>query len=119
MVEYKINLDAVFQALSDGTRRNILERIAKKEMSIGGLAKHYDLTFAAISKHIISLQNADLIIKTRKGKQQFVEIHPKAFMKADDYLSYYKKLWNERLDNLELYLAEEKNGKKNSNRKSN
>ncbi|HYD03777.1 MAG TPA: metalloregulator ArsR/SmtB family transcription factor [Alphaproteobacteria bacterium] len=118
MVEYKIDLDAVFGALSDKTRRDILERVAKKEKSIGELAKHYNLTFAAISKHIISLEKANLVTKTRKGKQQFIKLSPKAFLKAEDYLQYYKRIWNERLDSLELYLAEEKNGKKNRNRKN-
>lgn len=106
MVELSLNpLDAIFGSLADPTRRDILKRVAKKEMSISAIAKHYKLTFAAISKHLKVLEHAKLIIKRRKGKEQIVQLSPAAIQDAADYLKEYEKLWNNRLDALERYLA--------------
>jgi len=102
-----ISLDAIFQSLADPTRRDILRRVArnKKEMSISDVAKPYTLSFAAIAKHLSVLEKARLIIKKRKGKEQMVQLSPAAFREASRYLSAYEKLWNDRLDSLEKYLA--------------
>lgn len=104
MVEHVLNLDSVFGALADPTRRDILKRIGKAQLSISEIAKFYDLTFAAISKHLKVLENARLILKHRKGKQQIVELSPVALRDAASYLQEYEKLWNNRLDSLEEYL---------------
>lgn len=106
MVELSLNpLDAIFGSLADPTRRDILVRVAKKEMSIGAIAEHYSLTFAAISKHLKVLEQAKLIIKRRKGKEQMVQLAPEAIKDAAAYLQEYEKLWNNRLDRLEHYLS--------------
>jgi DNA-binding transcriptional ArsR family regulator len=106
MVEY--TLDTTFAALSDSTRRDILRRLAGVELSVGEVAKFYDLTFAAISKHLKVLERAKLVIKTRRGKQQMVSISPQAFAGAAEYLEWYRSLWETRLDSLEQYLSESK-----------
>lgn len=100
-----ISLDAIFQSLADPTRRDILRRVAKKEMSISDIAKPYTMSFAAIAKHLSVLANAKLIIKKRKGKEQMIQLSPAAFKDATAYLQQYEKLWNNRLDSLEKYLA--------------
>ncbi len=108
MVELTLNplsLDAIFQSLADPTRRDILRRVSKKEMSIGDIAKPYSMTFAAISKHLNVLEKARLIIKKRKGKEQIVQLSPAAFKDATAYLQQYEKMWNNRLDSLEKYLS--------------
>lgn len=105
MVEHTLQLDAIFGCLADSTRRDILKRVAKKELTISEVAKPYRLTFAAISKHLKILEKAQLIIKRRKGKQQLVHLAPHAFKDANKYLQYYEKLLNARLDSLEEYLA--------------
>lgn len=101
---HPLSLDAIFQSLADPTRRDILRRVAKKEMSIGDIAKPYAMTFAAISKHLNVLEKARLIIKKRKGKEQMVQLSPAAFKDAAAYLQQYEKLWNDRFDSLERYL---------------
>jgi len=107
MVEYTFSLDNTFQALADNTRRDILRRVAEAEMSVGQLAKNYDLTFAAVSKHLKVLERARLIIKRRKGKEMLVSISPQALADASKYLEWYKSLWENRLDSLEIYLNQE------------
>src|SRR5581483_5277805 len=93
------NLDTVFSSLADETRRDMLNRVAKKQLSIGQIAQHYRLTFAAVSKHIQVLEKAKLIIKQRRGKEQMVVINPLAVKGAADYLKHYEAIWNQRLDN--------------------
>ena len=106
MVESNIQLDFVFTALSDSTRRSILERIAKIEMSIGEIAAHYKLTYAAISKHIKVLERADLVAKRRRGKEQVVAIVPSTVNLAQEHIERYTKMWGERLDKLDALLKE-------------
>jgi DNA-binding transcriptional ArsR family regulator len=108
MVEYSFRLDSVFGSLADATRRDILRRVGKKELSVGELAEPYDLTLAAISKHLKVLEKAKLIKKCRRGKQQFVSLSPPAFNEASRYLEQYRKMWEERLGRLEKYLKDNK-----------
>jgi DNA-binding transcriptional ArsR family regulator len=104
MVEYVLSLDSVFSSLADPTRRDILRRISNQELSVGEIAQPYDLTFAAVSKHLKVLEKAKLIIKRRRGKAQIVQLAPQALADADQYLEFYRQFWEERLDSLEDYL---------------
>lgn len=98
-------LDAIFGALADPTRRDILRRGARAELSIGDIAKPYGMSLAAISKHIRVLEKARFVTKRRVGKQYLVTITPAAFEEAAGYLKEYERLWNDRFDRLERYLA--------------
>lgn len=104
MVEYANTLDLVFGSLSDPTRRDILKRVSKKSRSVGEIAKHYNLSFAGIAKHLEVLERAGLVVKTRRGKEQIVALAPKALAQANRYLSGYRQLWEQRLDKLDIYL---------------
>ena len=104
MVEYAYSLDAVFGSLSDPTRRDILARLTHEPLSIGDIAKPYDLTFAAVSKHLKVLEKARLVFKRRQGKEQIVHIMPDALANIDEYLEQYRQLWDKRLDSLDNYL---------------
>jgi DNA-binding transcriptional ArsR family regulator len=112
MVEYSLSLDSIFGSLADPTRRDILRRVSKKEQTIGEIAKHYDLTFAAVAKHLAVLEKAGLITKRRRGKEQVVNISPNALFEADAYLQNYQKIWEERVNRLEQLINKEK--KKNA-----
>ncbi len=107
MVEYILDLDTVFGSLADPTRRDILQRLREAELTIGEIASHYDLTFAAISKHLKVLGKAKLIIKQRRGKEQVVRISPQTLAYADSYLEQYRQLWEVRFDALESLLESE------------
>lgn len=101
---HPLSLDAIFRSLADPTRRDILRRVSKKEMSIGDIAKPYKMSLAAISKHLKILESAKLILKRRQGKEQIVQLSPIAFKEAATYIAQYEKMWNDRFDRLEKYL---------------
>jgi DNA-binding transcriptional ArsR family regulator len=109
MVEYTSTLDDIFSSLADPTRRDILRRLRPGEQTVGELASHYDLTFAAISKHLQVLERAKLVRKRRQGREQRVELSPKSLGKADKYLEQYRVLWEGRLDSLGELLKNTKN----------
>lgn len=104
MVEQSVNLDTLFQALADQTRRDILKRVSKAELSISKLAEPYKMSFAAIAKHVSVLEAAKLITKRREGKQQIVAIVPKTMTVAATHLEQYEKMWTARFDALETVL---------------
>jgi DNA-binding transcriptional ArsR family regulator len=106
MVEYTLSLDSIFSSLADPTRRDILRRLITQELSISELAKPYDITFAAVSKHLKVLERAQLIIKKRRGKEQMVQVSPLALKDEADYLESYRLLWDERFQSLDKLLKE-------------
>ena len=104
MVEYTLSLDSMFGSLADPTRRDILHRVSRAELSVSEIARPYDLSLAAVSKHLGILERARLIIKRRVGRQQFVQAAPAAIKGAAEYLLTFEQLWTERFDVLESYL---------------
>lgn len=106
MVESKDVLDQLFAALADSTRRDILARVAKASMSVGEIAEHYGMTFAAISKHIKVLERAKMVEKHRRGKAQVVTIIPAALDIAQEHIARYARMWGDRFDQLDEILRE-------------
>ena len=102
MVEY--TLDNIFYSLSDPIRRDILQRVSQIEHSVGELVARYDVSFAAISKHLKVLEEARLIVKRKEGRKQMVRIAPDALRSADDYLEQYRETWQGRHDKLQTLL---------------
>ncbi|HET9850028.1 MAG TPA: metalloregulator ArsR/SmtB family transcription factor [Candidatus Saccharimonadales bacterium] len=102
-----IELDNVFGALADPTRRDILRRVARSQLFVGQIAKDYNLTFAAVSKHLMVLEKARLIVKSKVGRRQFVRAHPGGLKAAEDYLENYRRMWENRFDRLDKLLKEE------------
>jgi DNA-binding transcriptional ArsR family regulator len=110
MVEYRTasSLDHIFQSLADPTRRDMLRRLGPGMQTVGELAVRYELTFAAVSKHLQVLERAKLVRKRRRGREQQVELSPKGLEKADKYLEQYRKLWEGKLDRLESFIKNTK-----------
>lgn len=104
MVEQNIYLDGLFGSLADPIRRDILRRLINAQYSIRQIAEKYDVSFAAVAKHINVLEKAKLVIKERKGKEQIVRIAPQALEDASKYLAQYEALWNHRFDKLDQVL---------------
>jgi DNA-binding transcriptional ArsR family regulator len=104
MVEYSSTLDVVFHSLADSTRRDILKRVSKEELSISTLAKPYNLSFAAVAKHVAVLEGAKLIRKKKVGKEQIVSVVPETFSAASACLAQYEKIWNARFAALDTLL---------------
>jgi len=107
MVEQAMNLDTIFASLADPTRRDILARVARAELSVGELVEKYDVSFAAISKHLNVLERAKLITKRREGKKQMVTLAPDALRSADEYLEQYKQMWEQKFNKLDALLKED------------
>jgi DNA-binding transcriptional ArsR family regulator len=114
-------LSATFSALADPTRRAILARLSLGETSVSELAKPFDISGPAISKHLKVLERAGLITRGREAQWRPCRLEPQALKGVDDWLERYRALWEERLDRLEDYLrelqasqkTEKKRGRKN------
>jgi len=108
MVKSNDALSGVYFALSDPTRRQILEHVSMVEMSVSEIVDKFKLSFAAISKHVSVLEQANLITKQRRGKEKIITFLPDTLTAAQLDIGQYKALWNSRLDKLEIVLKEEK-----------
>lgn len=97
-------LSATFSALADPTRRAIIARLAMGETTVSDLAKPFDMSGPAISKHLKVLENAGLITRGRDAQWRPCRIEPKALKTVDDWLERYRQFWEQRLDRLEDYL---------------
>ena len=107
MVRYGMDpLSATFSALADPTRRAILARLALGETGVTELAKPFDMSLPAISKHLKVLERAGLIARGREAQWRPARIAPKALKSVDEWLEGYRRFWEERLDRLEEYLRE-------------
>ena len=106
MVESNAYLDSLFGSLADPIRRDILRSLMNAQFTVGQIAEAYDVSLAAIAKHINVLARAKLVHKHRRGKEQVVSIQPEAIRDASRYLAQYEALWNDRLDTLETLLKE-------------
>ena|SRR5947209_2804614 len=98
-------LSATFHALSDPTRRAILARLALGEVSVGELAEPFEMSLPAVSKHLKVLEHAGLISRSRDAQYRPCKLEPQALQSVDAWLEDYRRLWEQRLDRLEIYLA--------------
>ena len=103
-----IQLDLIFHALSDGTRRSILRGITKKQKTVGEIAKPFDMSLAAVSKHLKVLEKAKLIERKKEGSFQIVSLNAETLKTAEQWISYYQQFWSSRLDALQDLLEEKK-----------
>ena len=109
-----LRLDSIFHALSDSTRRSILQDVAAESKTVGQIAKPYAISLAAVSKHLKVLESAELIARERRGNFQIVRLNPKPLRSAEQWLTFYDKFWNEQLDALQIHLEGENNGDNNN-----
>ena len=100
-------LDAVFQALSDPTRRAMLHALTEGERSIGELAAPHRMSFAGASKHVKVLENAGLVRRTVRGRNHMLRLSPEPLGDANDWLRFFRRFWGQRLGALEQMLREE------------
>jgi DNA-binding transcriptional ArsR family regulator len=108
MVELQTpQLDAVFHALGDATRRKMLRDLAEGERTVSQLAEPFAMSLAAASKHIKALENAGLIRREVRGRTHLCRLAPGPLASAHEWLGFYERFWTERLDGLERLLREE------------
>ena len=93
-------LDTTFSALSDPTRRGILEFLAEGDLSVGELVEEFSITQSAVSRHLQVLEHAGLVTRRREGQRRLCRLQTEPLREATDWIALYQKLWDERLDRL-------------------
>src|SRR5262245_50096779 len=107
MVElHPAQLDAIFHALGDATRRRMLRELAGGERTVGQLAEPFAISFQAASKHVKALEHAGLIRREVRGRTHLCRLDPGPLASAHQWLSFYERFWTEHLDVLERILRE-------------
>lgn len=99
-------MDAVFHALAHEARREMLERLAERDLTVGELAKPLTMSLAAASKHVKVLERAGLVRRTVQGRRHVCRLEPGPLAPASAWLRFYEQFWNERLDALQALMAE-------------
>jgi DNA-binding transcriptional ArsR family regulator len=108
MVElHPLQLDSVFHALGDATRRHMLRELAGGERTVSQLAQPFAISLAAASKHITALEKAGLIRREVRGRIHMCHLEPGPLASADQWLRYYERFWTGRLDALERLLRDD------------
>lgn len=108
MVNYGAGLDTTFAALADPTRRAILASLAKGESSVSELAQPHHMSLPAVMKHLHVLEHAGLVAQKKTGRVRRCSLSFSPLKEASDWLSEYRKFWEDQLASLEKYLEEEK-----------
>ncbi|WP_241483621.1 ArsR/SmtB family transcription factor [Rhodococcoides fascians] len=101
------DLDRLFQAFADTTRRDIVSRLLWNEHSVSSLAAHYSISFAAVQKHVAILERASVVSKEKRGREQIVRIHLVGIERARALLAEYETIWRRRVDRIADILAED------------
>lgn len=99
-------MDRVFHALADATRRDIVRRVIDREYSISDLARLYPMSMTAVQKHVGVLEEAGLVAKQRRGREQRVSGRMDALHEAQRLLDAYERLWRDRIDRMSALLVE-------------
>ena len=107
MVQYTA-LDRTLGAISDPTRRQILDRLGRGPASISELAQPFAMSLTGIKKHVRILEEADLVVTEKVGRTRHCRLGPSRLDDAIDWIGFYRKQWERRLDGLEAYFEERK-----------
>ncbi len=100
------DVDRVFAALADATRRDIVVRVMHAEESVSSLARRYAMSFAAVQKHVAVLERASLVTKRTSGRERLVSGNVEAVRAAAQLLDDYEQIWRGRVDRITALLAE-------------
>jgi DNA-binding transcriptional ArsR family regulator len=99
-------LNTAFRALADPTRRDILRRTLVGEESVSRLAADYQMSFAAVQKHVAALEKAGLVLKETAGRERLVRANPKQIARARACLEQLEALWRHRMTALDAVLSQ-------------
>lgn len=101
------DVNRMFRALADATRRDIVRRTLVDDVSVSQLAEHYEMSFAAVQKHVSVLEEARLVTKEPRGRERMVRGNPDRIRQAQLLLDQFEELWRSRIDRLDALLAED------------
>ncbi len=114
MVKYKTaSLDATFTALSDPTRRRLLERLSRGQVCVTDLARPFSISLPAISRHLCVLEKAGLLTRKRHGRRHQLELNAAPMKAAVRWIEEYRRFWEGSLDALAVYLESSESTKRN------
>lgn len=106
-----IQSEAVFQAIADSTRRQIINMLASKPMNVNAIADEFDVTRQAISLHIQCLRDCGLIVVTKQGRERHCQVSLDNLDVVTDWVNDSKRIWLERFQSLDKFLAAQESGK--------
>jgi DNA-binding transcriptional ArsR family regulator len=119
MVQYsRTQLDAAFAALSDATRRGVLEQLGREEASITDLADRFHMTLTGMKKHVGVLEQAGLVVTEKVGRVRTCRIGPRRLEEVAAWIERYHQLWDARFAELDQVIEELKQKEKSDGRKS-
>jgi len=104
-----------FRALADPTRRQILMHLSTREMTIAQVCENFEVTRGAIKKHLVILEEGNLISVQRSGRERINRLHPQGMKSAVDWLQYFNRFWDDKLSSLENAINSENKSKENNN----
>jgi DNA-binding transcriptional ArsR family regulator len=119
MVQYKLGLDASFAALSEVTRRGVLEQLGRADASITDLAQKFGMTLTGIKKHVGVLEQAGLVTTEKVGRVRTCKLGPHRLEEETEWLERHRQLWDSRFVELDNVLEELKRKEKVNGRKQN
>jgi DNA-binding transcriptional ArsR family regulator len=118
MVQYvHAHLDASFAALSDATRRGVLEQLGRVDASISDLAEQFDMTLTGMKKHVGILEQAGLVATEKVGRVRTCRLGPRRLEDEKAWIERYRRLWDARFDELEKVVETMKRKEKGNERK--
>lgn len=103
----------VFQAIADPLRRDIIELLVEKPLTVNAIAEQFEVSRPAVSKHLKILQECGIIEIRKQGRERFCQIQPKNLIPAFLWIEQYRNLWEDRLDSFEEYLIKLQTKNKN------
>ena len=106
MLNQSPNLDLMFQALADPTRRAMIDRLSRGPASVSELAKPFAMSLPAVVQHLAALENSGLVTSQKVGRVRTVQMQPEALSQAEQWINDQRRLWDNRLDRLGDFLAE-------------
>src|SRR5689334_922385 len=106
MVQYTTRLDTSFAALSDATRRGVLQQLGRSDASITDLAQRFGMTLTGMKKHVGVLEQAGLVTTKKIGRVRKCQLGPRRLEEETAWLERYRRLWDERFDELDKVVEE-------------
>lgn len=111
-VDMPTDIQGAFRALADPSRRTMLMLLGERDMTIGEVADHFNITRAAIKKHLTILEEGHLISVRPRGRERINRLQPLALKQAASWFDYFNRFWDEKLDNLKTAIESEQGNKK-------
>jgi DNA-binding transcriptional ArsR family regulator len=112
MVQYVSELDSTFSALSDPTRRAILERLGQGSATISELAEPTGMSLTGLKKHVRILEQAGLVITEKRGRTRHCRLGPRRLDDASQWIEGYRRGWAERFDRLDELIEQRKGARR-------